>query len=32
MPPRVEYDLTDDGDELRRRLQSLLEWAADREQ
>ncbi|WP_245853046.1 winged helix-turn-helix transcriptional regulator [Natrinema ejinorense] len=32
IPPRVEYDLTDDGDELCRRLQPLLEWAADREQ
>ncbi|WP_255291421.1 helix-turn-helix domain-containing protein [Natrinema sp. CBA1119] len=31
IPPRVEYDLTDDGDELCRRLQPLLEWAADRD-
>ena len=31
IPPRVEYDLTDDGEELCRRLQPLLEWAADRE-
>ena len=31
IPPRVEYDLTDDGTELCRRLQPLLEWAADRE-
>ncbi len=31
IPPRVEYDLTDDGDELCRRLRPLLEWAADRE-
>lgn len=27
IPPRVEYDLTDDGEELRRRLEPLLEWA-----
>ena len=31
IPPRVEYDLTDDGAELCRRLRPLLEWAADRE-
>lgn len=27
IPPRVEYALTDDGDEVRERLQPLLEWA-----
>ena len=31
IPPRVEYALTDDGEELCRRLQPLLEWAADRD-
>ena len=31
IPPRVEYDLTDDGEELCRRLRPLLEWAADRD-
>ncbi|MDF9747729.1 helix-turn-helix transcriptional regulator [Natrinema sp. S1CR25-10] len=31
IPPRVEYDLTDAGEELCRRLQPLLEWAADRD-
>jgi len=28
IPPRVEYSLTDDGDEVRTRLEPLLEWAA----
>ena len=28
IPPRVEYALTDEGDELRTRLEPLLEWAA----
>ena len=27
IPPRVEYALTADGDEVRRRLEPLLEWA-----
>ncbi len=27
VPPRVEYDLTAEGEELCRRLQPLLEWA-----
>lgn len=27
IPPRVEYALTDEGDELRQRLEPLLEWA-----
>jgi DNA-binding HxlR family transcriptional regulator len=27
IPPRVEYDLTDDGEELAERLAPLLEWA-----
>lgn len=27
IPPRVEYALTDDGDEVRTRLEPLLEWA-----
>jgi DNA-binding HxlR family transcriptional regulator len=27
IPPRVEYDLTDDGEELCRRLEPLLKWA-----
>lgn len=31
IPPRVEYDLTPEGEELCRRLQPLLEWAADRD-
>jgi DNA-binding HxlR family transcriptional regulator len=31
IPPRVEYDLTAEGEELCRRLQPLLEWAADRD-
>lgn len=31
IPPRVEYDLTADGDELCQRLQPLLEWAANRD-
>jgi len=28
VPPRVEYELTDQGEELRDRLEPLLEWAA----
>ena len=28
IPPRVEYSLTENGDELRTRLEPLLEWAA----
>jgi DNA-binding HxlR family transcriptional regulator len=28
IPPRVEYSLTDDGDEVRTRLKPLLEWVA----
>lgn len=31
IPPRVEYALTDDGDEVRTRLEPLLEWATRRE-
>lgn len=27
IPPRVEYSLTDDGEEVRTRLEPLLEWA-----
>ncbi|MDB9234625.1 helix-turn-helix domain-containing protein [Halorubrum ezzemoulense] len=27
IPPRVEYTLTDEGDEIRSRLEPLLEWA-----
>lgn len=30
VPPRVEYALTDDGHELRERLEPLLEWASNR--
>lgn len=30
IPPRVEYELTEDGRELRRRLEPLLDWAATR--
>lgn len=30
IPPRVEYALTDDGDELRQRLEPLLEWTTNR--
>jgi DNA-binding HxlR family transcriptional regulator len=30
IPPRVEYALTRDGDEVRTRLEPLLEWATDR--
>lgn len=30
VPPRVEYELTDDSDELRERLEPLLEWATAR--
>ncbi|GAB6862030.1 winged helix-turn-helix transcriptional regulator [Haloplanus litoreus] len=29
MPPRVEYALTEDGHELRERLEPLLEWASE---
>lgn len=28
IPPRVEYDLTEEGNQLRERLEPLLEWAA----
>jgi DNA-binding HxlR family transcriptional regulator len=28
IPPRVEYSLTDDGNEVRTRLEPLLEWAS----
>jgi DNA-binding HxlR family transcriptional regulator len=28
IPPRVEHPLTDDGDEVRIRLEPLLEWAS----
>lgn len=28
IPPRVEYALTEDGDEVRTRLEPLLEWAS----
>lgn len=31
IPPRVEYALTRDGDEVRTRLEPLLEWASTRE-
>jgi len=31
IPPRVEYSLTDDGDEVRTRLEPLLAWATARE-
>lgn len=30
IPPRVEYALTDDGEEVRERLHPLLEWATER--
>lgn len=30
IPPRVEYDLTDDGREAARRLRPLVEWVTDR--
>jgi DNA-binding HxlR family transcriptional regulator len=30
VPPRVEYELTDEGEQLRDRLEPLLEWAATR--
>ena len=30
IPPRVEYDLTDDGWELAVRLEPVLEWASER--
>jgi DNA-binding HxlR family transcriptional regulator len=30
IPPRVEYDLTDDGEELADRLQPVLEWSQER--
>ncbi|KAB7513644.1 MULTISPECIES: winged helix-turn-helix transcriptional regulator [Halobacteriales] len=29
IPPRVEYALTEDGDEVRTRLEPLLEWATE---
>lgn len=31
IPPRVEYALTEDGDEVRTRLEPLLEWASTRD-
>jgi len=31
IPPRVEYELTDDGRELGERLRPVIEWVADRE-
>jgi len=31
IPPRVEYSLTEDGDEVRTRLDPLLEWASSAE-
>jgi len=31
IPPRVEYDLTDDGRELAHRLEPVLEWVGERE-
>ena len=31
IPPRVEYELTDDGQELAARLQPLIEWLSERE-
>lgn len=31
IPPRVEYSLTADGDEVRTRLEPLLEWASNAE-
>lgn len=31
IPPRVEYELTDDGRELAVRLEPVLEWAGERE-
>ena len=30
IPPRVEYALTDDGNEVRTRLEPLLEWATEK--
>ena len=30
IPPRVEYELTEDGQELRTKLEPLLEWATSR--
>ena len=30
IPPRVEYELTEEGEQLRERLEPLLEWAANR--
>lgn len=30
IPPHVEYDLTEEGDQLRERLEPLLAWAANR--
>lgn len=30
IPPRVEYELTEDSEELREQLEPLLEWAANR--
>lgn len=31
IPPRVEYELTDDGHELQTKIEPLLEWATHRE-
>lgn len=31
IPPRVEYELTDDGVELGERLRPVIEWAAERD-
>jgi len=31
IPPRVEYELTDEGDQLAERLRPLVEWVAERE-
>lgn len=31
IPPRVEYELTDSGEQLCRRLEPLLEWAEERD-
>lgn len=31
IPPRVEYSLTDDGQELRKAIVPLIKWAAERE-
>jgi len=31
IPPRVEYELSDDGDELAERFEPVMEWVAERE-